>query len=459
MRLLLLATLAACTSSTPVEPETDVPAETDLPVGVWSGALPSARLAIPDLRGMIHQRAVFHLHSPWSHDACDSRGVVDGVVDEACLGDLRQALCTTRFDTAFLTDHPDYGDGQEFDQLFHPREGDRWEEVDGHKASVITCEDGHEVRWRAGFEDELMPVGLAGHIDPDQGTRHGLLNGTGADSVAAMQAAGAKVMLAHTESRTTETLAALQELGLHAVEAFNVHAMFAPDIRQEHLGLDGGSWLSDAADFTNPELSTEADLLFLTVLQEQAPSIARWDELLARGPMMATAGTDAHQNVLPLPAKDGERIDSYRRMLRWFSTMLQTEDGSLLAVDAAVAARRAFVVFEAIGTPAGFDLHLEAGAEVYEMGSDAPAGTLVVTCPELAPGSPRGEEEPELTVTVYKDGVPWQSACGRYEVSEGVYRVRIESTPHHLRPFLGEVADRYLKPYPWIYSGAVRVVL
>jgi hypothetical protein len=459
MRWKMSLTLAACVACSPApEPEVPIVPDTDLPVATWTHALPVASRVVAPLRGLSHQRAVFHLHSPWSHDACDGKGYDEGVLDVACLADLREALCTTHFDVAFLTDHPDYGDAQPFDALFHHQEGDGWEEAGGARASVITCADGHKVRWRAGFEDELMPVGLNGHVHDDVEVRHGLLNGTGSDSVAAMQAAGAKVMLAHTESRESTLLHQLQDAGLHAVEAFNVHAMFSPDIREDHLGLDGTAWLTDAADFFDAGTATEPDLYFLTVLQEQAPSIAHWDDLLSRGPMMATAGTDAHQNVLPLEAKDGERIDSYRRMLRWFSTFLQTDGSSLEAIDAAVEARRAFVVFEAIGTPTGFDFHLEAGGEVYEMGSDAPAGTLVVACPELSAGSPRGEEQPELRVTVYKDGVPWKDACGRYEVEGGVYRVRVESTPYHLRPFLGEVAERYLKPYPWIYGGAIRVV-
>ena len=43
--------------------------------------------------------------------------------------------------------------------------------------------------------------------------------------------------------------------------------------------------------------------------------------------MIGTAGTDAHQNVLPILLRDGERGDSYRRMLRWFSNMVLVESG------------------------------------------------------------------------------------------------------------------------------------
>jgi hypothetical protein len=304
-----------------------------------------------------------------------------------------------------------------------------------------------------------MPVGLHHHVDPDEATRDALLNGTGTESIDAIVAAKGWVFQAHTEGKTIEDLQARQDAGLHSVEAFNVHAMFSPNIRKDDLGLDPTAWIQDIGPFTSTdEGHAEPDLFFLAVLQEQVPSVTKWDALLQRGPMMATAGTDAHQNVFNYEAADGERVDSYRRMLRWFSTMLIADDASRQAVDAAIEARRAFVVFEALGTPTGFDVHLEADGEVYEMGSDAPAGQLVVACPTLAAGSPHGADDPEIAVTVYKDGAPWQTTCGTFEAGPGVYRVKVEMTPWHLREFLGSApTETFLKAYPWIYSGAIRV--
>lgn len=455
--LTLLAVMACGTTAPVDEPETDLP-DTDVR-GVWNPRLPPAGTAIAPLRGQVHQRAVFHLHSPYSHDACDGAGWVDGALDTQCRDDLRAALCTLRFDAAFLTDHPDYGDAQPFEDLFHGQPGDTL--VTGEDGEIvaneITCDDGHVVRWRAGFEDDLMPVGMRRHVHDDPEVRHALMNGSDAASFEAMHDAGATVMVAHTEGRALEALEDLQDLGLHAVEAFNVHAMFSPGIRTEDLGLDGIGWASDIGPFLASDTTAEPDLLFLGVHQQQDPSIAKWDALLQRGPMMATAGSDAHQNVLPALLADGERVDSYRRTLRWFSTILVTEDRSLAALDAAVAARRAFVAFEILGTPTGFDVHVADGDTVHEMGSDAPQGDLVVTCPTLASGSPRGDDDPEITVKVFKDGALWQEGCGTWPTTPGVYRVRVDMTPHHLAPFLGSEPAPYLKPYPWLYSGAVRV--
>jgi ribonucleotide monophosphatase NagD (HAD superfamily) len=51
---------------------------------------------------------------------------VDGVMDTACEAQLRVALCDAAYDNAFVTDHPDYGDAQSFEALFHAQPDDVW---------------------------------------------------------------------------------------------------------------------------------------------------------------------------------------------------------------------------------------------------------------------------------------------------------------------------------------------
>ena len=175
--------------------------------------------------------------------------------------------------------------------------------------------------------------------------------------------------------------------------------------------------------------------------------------------MGASGGTDAHQNVLNLELRDGERGDSYRRMLRWFSNWLMVEEDSLEAYESALRAHRMALVFEILGTPAGFDFYLEdEGGTRWEMGSDAPVGEITVSCPTLATGSPRGLEEPEISVEVYRNGELWQSDCGSYEATgPAAYRVQVSMVPHHLTDFLGEEPEAWVKTYPWIYSNGIRV--
>lgn len=464
MRWWWLGLVAACGGAAN-PPADDTPETADelptLPEGVWNGALPDAAGLAP-VRGLVPRRAVFHLHSPFSHDACDNKGWVDGVLDTSCRDDLRSALCTLRFDAAFLTDHPDYGDRQPFESLFHPAPGDALVR-DGERLlrSEIACEGGHTLRWMAGFEDFLMPVGLHGHVHDDPATRNQLLNGGDRVAQDAMRAAGGRVLAAHVEGRALEDLQRLQDDGLHGLEVFNLHAMFAPNLRPL-LGLDGFGWAADIGPFIAQEEGLQPDLFVLAVLAEQRVTVERIDALLQRGNLMLTGGTDAHQNVLAADLADGERGDSYRRMLRWFSTMLLATDASPEALDAAVAAKRSYVAFEILGTPEGVDLHHEAAdGTITEMGADtsATSGTIVVGCPTLADGSPYGPEAPEVEVRVIQDGQPWKTGCGRFDAGPGVYRVEVWSTPRHLAPFLGTDPSRWMRAYPWVYTSAVRVGL
>ena len=265
---------------------------------------------------------------------------------------------------------------------------------------------------------------------------------------------------AHTEGRSLEELRALQAAGLMGVEVFNIHAMFDPNIREEDLGLDRLGWLETAAPFTSPDSEAEPDLLFLSVLAEQAPSVAAWDALQATGPVVGIGGSDAHQNVWPIELVDGERGDSYRRMLRWMSNHLLVEARTPSAADAALESGRLAVVFEVLGTPAGADLHLRrADGSVVEMGGQAAltAGdVLSVGCTSLAPDSPQGPSAPDVTVTVYRDGEAWAEGCGEHPLQEpGVYRTRVDIVPWHLAPFLGADPDPWLIRWPWIYTNPV----
>lgn len=459
--LALWSAVVGCTGG-PASSTPDADAPREVP---WSHRLPPLAAAP---RGFTAERAIVHLHSPWSHDACDGNPLPDGVVNEPCLADLRFGLCEARIDVAFVTDHPAYAADQTFDDLFHHRDGDDWLDAagapsaDARVANAIHCDDGHTVTWLPGIEDELMPVALDRQVaGEDLAENDRLYNAYDAEAVTADIAAGATVLVAHTEQRVRSDLEMLQDAGLTGVEVFNLHAMFDPGIREEALGLDGLGWLTDIAPFTQPDATGEPDLFVLGVLQAQAPSLAHWDALLARGHATGVAGTDAHQNVLAFDLRDGIRGDAYQRMLRWFTNVLWADAPGPAAAEAALAAGRVAVAFEILGSPVGFDVHLDdAAGAVHEMGSDAPAGTLVVACPTLDPASPRGPDDPEITVRVLKDGVPWKDGCGSFATDgPGAYRVEADIVPYHLRPFLGDDPEPWLHSYPWIYGNAIRVDL
>src|SRR5688500_12172083 len=91
----------------------------------WRADLPDAEV-MGERRGLVPARGIIHLHSPYSHDACDGepRDEATGDVDEDCLADLRAALCTTRMDYAALTDHDDTMADEAFETLFSLRADD-----------------------------------------------------------------------------------------------------------------------------------------------------------------------------------------------------------------------------------------------------------------------------------------------------------------------------------------------
>lgn len=450
---LFLTALLACGGGEAVEPTAGSTSPTGVasqPTGTGDSATAPREVAWRPGLPPLHEglRVITHLHSPFSHDACDGEGYVDGAIDTACLDDLRRGLCDAGIDVAFLTDHPSHGAEVTFDELFHPSAGDV--RVDGH--AVLTCDDGRTVSWYAGFEDELMPMGLDDHVPGDAAERDALLNRDDAEALAAMADAGAQVFVAHSEGRTREAMLAYQDAGLVGMEIFNLHAMFAPDKRADDLGLDPLAWFGDIEPFVDDDGVAEPDLFVITVLQDQRPSLDHFDALLARGPTVGIIGTDAHQNVLPLTLRDGDRADSYRRMLRWMDNVVLPRSGQ--SPEQALAAGQSYVAFEILGTPTGFAFEAADGTP---MGGTTPARELEVGCPVLHPESPRGLDDPTLTVRLLRDGAPFAEGCGVHAVEPGVYRVEVDMVPHHLRPFLGEVADRWITTLPWIRSNAIRV--
>lgn len=404
--------------------------------------------------GRAWRRGIIHLHSHYSHDACDGDPMPGGVPDEACLQSLRNGLCTNAEDFAMITDHPAHAAEQEWEDLLLSRDGD--EIVEG-LANRITCPDGHTVLTMPGIEDELMPVALDRPVADTAEERDRLYNAWDAEAIEADLAAGAAVLQAHTEGQDFDQLVERQAAGLASVELFNLHAMVDPDIREESLGLDAFSYMDAISPFLTGETEAQPDLAFLAIYEEQDVSLATLDALAAIGPIAATAGTDAHENALPMLLSDDERVDSYRRMMSWFSNILLVDGDTPADHQAAIEAGRLFVAFEILGTPTGFSVRYED----LEMGGTAPlGGTLEVTCPTLAPETPKDGEPPVISVVVLKDGEPWKEGCGSWPIDEaGVYRVRVDIEPWHLAGFLDDQADALIHAYPWLYSNPLRIGL
>ncbi|MEZ4449412.1 MAG: hypothetical protein R3B09_08030 [Nannocystaceae bacterium] len=432
--------------------------------GPWDPRQPS--LENCTVRGQREYRAILHLHSPHSHDACDNDPQPGGVFNEPCLADQRAGLCATRIDVAFLSDHPAYAEDATIEAMALIRGDD--EPITNAMGEVVgnwlRCDDGHKVLLLPGIESgEMMPFALERHAP--EGTY-------GESSPASFQAiadAGGVKWVAHTEQRMADELA---PLGLDGLEFYQLHANLDPDIRQDYLGLDPSGFLTDVMPFFFPTgAGAEPDLAPLGFLLPNEPSMATFEALGQTQRLTISAGTDAHENVLPTKVADGERIDSYRRMMRWFNNRLKVQ-GALSPETARAALRSGqnHIVFESLGTPYGFDFYAEQGGAVAaENGAEVKLGPgleIVATVPTLDPRSPRSDEAPLTRAALIRAGangretlIEWTAGELRYEIdAPGVYRVEVYITPHHLAPYLGDYVDDLLdKELPWVYSGGIFV--
>ena len=432
-------------------------ASTPFEVISWPVELPE----LTDLnRDWTDYRAIVHLHSHHSHDACDGEPQPDGVPDEDCLSDLRDGLCANRIDVAFMSEHPTHATEGAFSDLLLNRGNDELvtNSVGEPIGNWLNCDSGHRSLILPGIESSaMMPLGLERHMDEGYG-------GNTAEAFQGIRDAGGLAWIAHTEQRTAEELADLQVDGL---ELYQLHANLDPDIRRDFLDLDAFGYLEDVQPFffSDEEDPPHPDLAPLGFLAPITPAIDTFENLGLYQPIAISGGTDAHQNVFPLDASDGDRIDSYRRMMRWFNTRLRIR-GELGLVEAKDALRngRSWIVFEVFGTPLGFDFY----ASQEEMGSEFSLGgqTLSVDLPVLDPRSPRAETKPVIEGRLYRfdaDGreelLRWTQDSVEIQLDKaGVYRLEVWIQPLHLSPYLGTLAEEYsTRLVPWIYSGGIFV--
>jgi hypothetical protein len=421
----------------------------------------------PDVRGRQVLRGIIHLHSVYSHDACDSRPFIGEEPNWACYNQLRAAMCNTRQQYVFLTDHAEPFNDFEFPDvlLYQPDEGDELiYEGDDPVANILTCDDGSEVILTAGNENAVMPVGLRRMPDGTPEQRRVLLRGDDVNTVDTMHDLGAKVFVNHSETWETQDLAALP---IDGIEVYNLHANIDPGIREEFLDLPALGFILPLLHFLFPYAEAgHSDLILLTFLSANGPALDHWDKLLMLRPTVGIMGTDAHRNSLPFPLWDGDRADSYRRMMRWFANYVLADEQSLPAIEGAVAAGRMYGMFQVFGEAVGFDFFADTG-DAYEMGEQVPlddAPTLHVALPafyKIDPALPA----PELTLRIIRS-----TADGGEVVAEatdqsleympdapGAYRAEVHVTPYHLEPVMGDNAAMFLHEYPLIYANPIYV--
>lgn len=455
--VLLLLLAAGCSAPTPTPPPPP-----------WE---PSTVTRLPreaNARGLVELRGLIHAHSPYSHDACDGNPRSDaGVLDADCMADFRRGLCQVQHDFVFLTDHNDSFSWTDYPAalLHDAAQGDALVmRPAGPSANWLACPGAQPALILAGTESAAMPVGLETHAAPlpQAGALYGSLADAALDS---FRAAGAVNLVAHTEDWT---VAQLETLHLDGFEMFNLH---------RNALKNGGI----AADYVLNYLEKglfdglpHPDLFLLLFDLEDAVYFERWGTVLAHGHRrVTTMGSDCHRNTFPQLMQDGERVDSYRRMMKAFSNHLlvrpRAADGSWDDADLkeALRAGRLFGVFEFMGYAEGFDFHAQEAGATKELGDEvslARGVTLEATMPKVQ-GLDAAADPPQLELVLWRaiEG-GWEKAASTTDASlsftptqPGAYRVEVRMAPRHLKGFVGTRLTAVRNARPWVMTSALYV--
>ncbi len=442
----------------------------------WTGAWAPSKIVRlnrkPSRRGFVDLRGIIHAHSPYSHDACDGEPFdKDGNINKPCWEDFRRDFCTVGHDFVFLSDHPVHFRKHEFPDvlLYDKARGDKLVMHDGkHAGNWIDC-SGRKQLIMAGSESaQSMPIGLPGHVG-DVEQRKKLYSTKDKATFEALQKHGAVVLYAHTEGRSISDLV---DLPVQGFEMFNLHANMMGKLNNA-LGV-----AAEILDDDN-QPKPSADLVFLPLVWEDPAYLTRWGTVMARGKKRVTVmGTDCHRNTLPIKLHDDERVDSYRRMMTWFSNHLLVKPGTDGTWDDrdlkdALTARRVYGVFEFLGFPEGFDFTAtqvdgDGKAQLYEMGAEVSLAKgktwLHVRMPSIIRVDPKAPKAKLVARILRAKEGGWDEVARvedgdiALQVSKsGAYRTEIRMQPFHLEPHLGFWKAKAKRDLVWIYSNVVYV--
>lgn len=451
-------------------------------------------------RGVIQYRAIVHLHSAFSHDACDEKGLdADGKPNMACVRRMKASLCKERIDVAFMTDHPSFMAEQSFEDLLYA-EIDRGDELvtdgqGGVRGVSFDCEGtDRRVFLVPGFEGtHTMPIGLQRQL-PDA-ELYGTSFTTTTDDAAlvelteAVRDAGGLVAIAHSEqdSIDAQTIAAHD---VSAMEIYNFHANF-----NEVIGDGLADMITQLNPFLGPvEEAIPGDLVaFLMLGKYPEAALEKWKDVLAIRPITAIAGSDVHENVVfpaicaeldcsdlaedypnlvaalttggPLALSDGERIDAYDRVFRWVTNHVRVKGigDPTLEPQRGLEEGRNLVVFGLLGDPTEFDfVAQEPGDGPYAEIGDTASGdaSLWIRPPTIPDGSQvriklhHVGPEGAVVVSDEESNGSWKEATG---LQKGAYFVEVWMQPLFLAESLGELSYLAEGSYRWVVSNPIYV--
>jgi hypothetical protein len=466
------------------------------------------------------QRVALHVHSAISHDACDGHGESGGPLlslDQECIDQIEAAFCASKIDVAFLTDHPNFMDSKPLtdDMLLRGRGEQPLFDRDGNTVGMqLSCGTQLAAGWEA---THSMPLGLARMPADHVGTAIDESTALADEEamIAAVHDAGGIVFTAHSEEPDI-TAINLEQLETDGMEWYNFHGNFLV-----LLGLQGdvdvvgqaGSLVNtiDALKGLEPFLqggSAAADLAILPMMEVAWPEagLQKWHDVLSARRITGGLGNDVHRNVSVKPLckgavamaacqaiasaypnvlttlasggqimlSDGERLDSYARVLRWLNNRALVTTPGIDGAREALRHGRSYGVFAVFGEPGpvGFTARTADGT-VLQMGDTAPAaGTTLVLrladppAPELGPQwSSADAARAQIHTLLWRDtasgsqlAAEWTQNSTTVEfpaIGHGRYSVEVRITPHHLDGLgAGALTDH---EYRWVFMNPIEL--
>ena len=420
--LALVLFAVACSSSSAGDPAVDAGTSVDVGVVDTGGALDVATAA-PDtgvdvgptepvydpymvvsaaehepIRGYRLIRGQIHAHTSYSHDGCDEKLGEEGILDQDCLTDFRNAACDTAMDFVCITDHDDFFAEYEFPEvlLYREDEGDELIMRDGDPvANRVACPEGGESLFLAGTDNHLLAIGLERHAGETPDERYAVYGAKTIEAVETLRVNGALTASGYSDEWDVDLLYSLPFDGF---EVYNPVTNLRTNMAATAEMV--------AKMLTAPEDVPVPEIGIISIYQENEESLKRWAHLLQLRPVFSYIGTNAHQNVFKDPTSDGERLDSWRRLFHWYANyVLVPTDEELtdrVLIDA-IAAGRIYGIAEFLGYPADWDCYLTVGEEAHEMGA----------------------------------------------------RVDYRIVPHHLRDWLGTDPDSLIFEHLWMYANPI----
>ncbi|HEY0135467.1 MAG TPA: hypothetical protein VGB85_15390 [Nannocystis sp.] len=470
----------------------------------------------------VERRGVLHVHSPYSHDACDGEGLMNGAPNPGCLADLRAAICDGGLDFALLTDHPAHMQEYPFTDvlLYSEAAGDELVMMQDMAWNHMRCADDRRVVLGAGYESHhTLPLGLHHHVDA--ALYAGLTDATPlADAkalIAGLAAGGAVTAIAHSEESDLSA-ARIVEVGLDAMEWYNPHGNFKNALGGDNIAGDPGKVL-DTIQGLQPfmvgsQSGAHPDLVYLRLLPSwPVEGFNKWREVQRVTAITGLLGSDVHQNVrvapicdqdnpvlqaaciaaaeaaLPealaglvaggtLTMSDGDRLDSFARVLRWLENSVLTEPGplDLEQLQAALRAGRSYGLFTVFGAPEQLRFAGRTADDTLLWIGDAAVGPVELQLraplrPLALGGAPfttaqadTAELRTELWRTDAGGSVKVADATGLgatidYMASDpGAYHVEVYVRPQHLREALGSEDELADIEYMWVITNPIRVL-